>query len=181
MDKLEKIVLFSDENFSTFAPLIYNPIMKVAIIMGSTSDAPVMSAAMDVLDELGIEYEKRVISAHRTPDLMFEYAKSARERGIGVIIAGAGGAAHVAGVVAGLTTVPVIGVPMQTKTLGGLDSLLSIVQMPSGVPVATMAIGGAKNAGLLAAEIFALSDPQVETKLKEYRRKQTETVLKAEL
>lgn len=155
--------------------------MKVAIIMGSTSDSPVMSGAMDVLDDLGIEYEKRVISAHRTPDLMFEYAKSARERGIGVIIAGAGGAAHVAGVVAGLTTVPVIGVPMQTKALGGLDSLLSIVQMPSGVPVATMAIGGAKNAALLAAEIFALTDPHLEEKLKEYRRKQTETVLKAEL
>ncbi len=155
--------------------------MKVAIIMGSTSDASVMAAASDVLDELGIEYEKRVISAHRTPDLMYEYAKTARERGIGVIIAGAGGAAHVAGVVAGMTTVPVIGVPMQTKALGGLDSLLSIVQMPGGVPVATMAINGAKNAGLFAAEILALTNPEIESKLKEYRQKQTENVLKAEI
>ncbi len=155
--------------------------MKVAIIMGSTSDASVMAAASDVLDELGIEYEKRVISAHRTPDLMYEYAKTARERGIGVIIAGAGGAAHVAGVVAGMTTVPVIGVPMQTKALGGLDSLLSIVQMPGGVPVATMAINGAKNAGLFAAEILALTNPEIESKLKEYRQKQTDNVLKAEI
>ena len=125
--------------------------------------------------------EKRVISAHRTPDLMFEFARTARERGIGVIIAGAGGAAHVAGVVAGLTTVPVIGVPMQTKALGGLDSLLSIVQMPGGVPVATVAINGAKNAALLAVEILALSDRELEKKLEEYRRQQTETVLKAEI
>ena len=112
---------------------------------------------------------------------MFEFARTARERGIGVIIAGAGGAAHVAGVVAGLTTVPVIGVPMQTKALGGLDSLLSIVQMPGGVPVATVAINGAKNAALLAVEILALSDRELEKKLEEYRRQQTETVLKAEI
>ena len=155
--------------------------MKVAIIMGSTSDWAVMSAAVETLAGFGIEIEKRVISAHRTPDLMFEFARTARERGIGVIIAGAGGAAHVAGVVAGLTTVPVIGVPMQTKALGGLDSLLSIVQMPGGVPVATVAINGAKNAALLAVEILALSDRELEKKLEEYRRQQTETVLKAEI
>ncbi len=155
--------------------------MKVALIMGSTSDWPVMQAAAETLAQLGIEFEKRVISAHRTPDLMFEYARSARERGIGVIIAGAGGAAHVAGVIAGLTTVPVIGVPMKTSALGGLDSLLSIVQMPGGVPVATMAIGGAKNAALLAAEIFALTDKDLERRLVEFRKTQTETVLKAEI
>ncbi len=155
--------------------------MKVAIIMGSTSDWPVMQAAASTLSQLGIEFEKRVISAHRTPDLMFEYAKGARERGIGCIIAGAGGAAHVAGVVAGLTTVPVIGVPMKTSALGGLDSLLSIAQMPSGVPVATMAIGGAKNAALLAAEIFALTDKDLHSRLVEFRREQTETVLKSEI
>ena len=141
----------------------------------------VMSAAVETLAEFGVEIEKRVISAHRTPDLMVEFAKTAKERGIGVIIAGAGGAAHVAGVVAGLTTVPVIGVPMQTKALGGLDSLLSIVQMPGGVPVATVAINGAKNAALLAVEILALSDKALENKLVEYRKKQTETVLKAEI
>ncbi len=155
--------------------------MKAAIIMGSTSDWPVMSAAAETLDLLGIEYEKRVISAHRTPDLMYEYAKSAKDKGIGVIIAGAGGAAHVAGVVAGLTTVPVIGVPMKTSTLGGLDSLLSTVQMPSGVPVATLAIGGAKNAALLAAQILALSDEALHNRLVEFRKQQTETVLKAEI
>ena len=155
--------------------------MKVAIIMGSTSDWAVMSAAVETLAEFGVEIEKRVISAHRTPDLMVEFAKTAKECGIGVIIAGAGGAAHVAGVVAGLTTVPVIGVPMQTKALGGLDSLLSIVQMPGGVPVATVAINGAKNAALLAVEILALSDKALENKLVEYRKKQTETVLKAEI
>ena len=123
--------------------------MKVAVIMGSTSDYEIMSAAIKVLEDFGVEYEKRVISAHRTPDLMCEYAKSAKERGIGVIIAGAGGAAHVAGVVAGMTTVPVIGVPIQTKALGGMDSLLSIVQMPGGIPVATMAINGAKTRACL--------------------------------
>ena len=155
--------------------------MKVAIIMGSTSDLDVMSAAVETLAGFGVEVEKRVISAHRTPDLMFEFAKTARDRGIGVIIAGAGGAAHVAGVVAGLTTVPVIGVPMQTKALGGLDSLLSIVQMPGGVPVATVAINGAKNAALLAVEILALADRELESKLVEYRKHQTETVLKTEI
>lgn len=151
--------------------------MKVGIIMGSTSDLDIMKAAMDTLDSFGVEYEKKVISAHRTPDLMCEYAKSARDRGIGAIIAGAGGAAHVAGVVAGMTTVPVIGVPIQTKALGGMDSLLSIVQMPGGIPVATMAINGAKNAALLAVEMFALYDKELETKLKEFRQQQTDKVL----
>lgn len=147
--------------------------------MGSTSDYDIMSAAVSILEEFGVEYEKRVISAHRTPDLMCEYAKSARERGIGVIIAGAGGAAHVAGVVAGMTTVPVIGVPIQTKALGGMDSLLSIVQMPGGIPVATMAINGSKNAGLLAVEILALGDPSLAAKLDEFRKNQTAKVLEA--
>ena len=147
--------------------------------MGSTSDYEIMSAAVSILEEFGVEYEKRVISAHRTPDLMCEYAKSAKERGIGVIIAGAGGAAHVAGVVAGMTTVPVIGVPIQTKALGGMDSLLSIVQMPGGIPVATMAINGSKNAGLLAVEILALGDPSLAAKLDEYRKNQTAKVLEA--
>ena len=147
--------------------------------MGSTSDYEIMSQAVKVLEGLGIEYEKRVISAHRTPDLMFEYAKSARERGIGVIIAGAGGAAHVAGVVAGMTTVPVIGVPIQTKALGGMDSLLSIVQMPGGIPVATMAINGSKNAGLFAAQILALTDSALAQRLQEFRKEQTQKVLEA--
>lgn len=153
--------------------------MKVAVIMGSTSDYEIMSAAIKVLEDFGVEYEKRVISAHRTPDLMCEYAKSARERGIGVIIAGAGGAAHVAGVVAGMTTVPVIGVPIQTKALGGMDSLLSIVQMPGGIPVATMAINGAKNAGLFAVQILALTDSALAQKLMKFREEQTKKVLDA--
>ena len=154
---------------------------KVAVVMGSTSDWDVMKAACETLAELGIEYEKRVISAHRTPDLMFEFAKSARERGIGAIIAGAGGAAHVAGVTAAMTTVPVIGVPIKTSALGGLDSLLSIVQMPGGIPVSTTAINGAKNAALIAASIFALTDKAVEEKLIAFRAKQTATVLSATL
>lgn len=155
--------------------------MKVAIIMGSTSDYEIMSSAIQVLEDFGIDYEKKVISAHRTPDLMCEYAKSARERGIGVIIAGAGGAAHVAGVVAGMTTVPVIGVPIQTKALGGMDSLLSIVQMPAGVPVATMAINGAKNAGLFAAQILALNSQELSDKLDAFRKAQTQKVLEAQI
>ena len=155
--------------------------MKVAVIMGSTSDYDIMSAAIQVLEDFGIEYEKKVISAHRTPDLMCEYAKSAKERGIGAIIAGAGGAAHVAGVVAAMTTVPVIGVPIQTKALGGLDSLLSIVQMPGGIPVATMAINGAKNAGLFAVQILALTDKALEEKLAAFRKEQTQKVLDTEI
>ena len=154
---------------------------KVAVIMGSTSDWGVMSAAVETLEQLGIEYETRVIRAHRTPHLMFEYATTARERGIGAIIAGAGGAAHVAGVTAGLTTVPVIGVPIKTSALGGLDSLLSIVQMPGGIPVSTTAINGAKNAALIAASIFALTDPELEARLIEFRKQQTEVVLASEL
>ncbi|MGM9785434.1 MAG: 5-(carboxyamino)imidazole ribonucleotide mutase [Candidatus Cryptobacteroides sp.] len=155
--------------------------MKVAVIMGSTSDYEIMSQAVTVLENLGIEVVKKVISAHRTPDLMCEFAKSAKASGIGVIIAGAGGAAHVAGVVAGMTTVPVIGVPIQTKTLGGLDSLLSIVQMPGGIPVATMAINGSKNAGLFAAQILALSDPDLAARLEQFRQEQTRKVLEAEI
>jgi len=155
--------------------------MKVGIIMGSVSDLDVMSVAMETLAEFGVDFEKRVISAHRTPDLMFEYAKTAKERGIDVIIAGAGGAAHVAGVVAGLTAVPVIGVPIRTGMMGGLDSLLSIVQMPGGVPVATVAINGAKNAALLAVSMLAISDESLGRKLAEYRQKQTEKVLNTEI
>lgn len=151
--------------------------MRVAVVMGSASDLEVMSPALETLEQFGVEYEKRVISAHRTPDLMCEYAKSARDRGIGVIIAGAGGAAHVAGVVAGMTTVPVIGVPIQTKALGGMDSLLSIVQMPAGIPVATMAINGAKNAALLAVEMLALADEGLHSRLEEFRKTQTQKVL----
>ena len=153
--------------------------MKVAIIMGSTSDLEVMEPAIRTLEQFGVETEKRIISAHRTPDLMCEFAKTARERGIGVIIAGAGGAAHVAGVVAGMTTIPVIGVPIRTQALGGLDSLLSIVQMPGGVPVATMAINGSKNAALLAVQILALSDPGLLAKLETFRQNQTRAVLEA--
>ncbi len=153
----------------------------VGIIMGSTSDYEVMSGAILMLEELGIPYEKRVVSAHRTPDLMYDYAKTAKERGIGVIIAGAGGAAHLPGMVAAMTTLPVIGVPVKTKTLNGLDSLLSIVQMPGGVPVATVAINGAKNAALIAASILALSDKEIEAKLEAFRQNQTRQVLEAEI
>ncbi|MBP0725990.1 5-(carboxyamino)imidazole ribonucleotide mutase [Bacillus sp. RG28] len=146
----------------------------VGVIMGSKSDWETMSHACEILDELGIPYEKKVVSAHRTPDLMFEYAELARERGIQVIIAGAGGAAHLPGMVAAKTTLPVIGVPVQSKALNGLDSLLSIVQMPGGVPVATVAIGkaGATNAGLLAAQILSIQDKEIEKKL-EIRREDT--------
>ncbi len=153
--------------------------MKVAVIMGSASDLEVMSQAINVLEEFGVEVVKRIISAHRTPDLMCEFAKSAKSEGIGVIIAGAGKSAHVAGVVAGMTTVPVIGVPLMTKDLGGMDSLLSIVQMPAGVPVATMAINGAKNAGLYAIQILALTDEALSQKLDQFRKEQTQKVLDA--
>lgn len=155
--------------------------MKVGIIMGSTSDYEVMSGAVAMLDELGIAYEKRVVSAHRTPDLMYEYACTARSRGIGVIIAGAGGAAHLPGMVAAMTTLPVIGVPVKSRALNGLDSLLSIVQMPAGVPVATVAINGAKNAALIAASILALGDNAIADRLEKFRKDQTESVLKAEI
>lgn len=150
--------------------------LKVAIIMGSTSDYDTMSGAEQILSDFGIEFEKRVISAHRTPELMFEYTKGLKGRGFGVVIAGAGGAAHLAGVAAGLTTLPVIAVPMPTKNLGGLDSLLSMVQMPTGIPVATVAIGGAKNAAILAAEILALQDTSVSEKLDAYRKAQAEKI-----
>ncbi|MDR4434763.1 5-(carboxyamino)imidazole ribonucleotide mutase [Bacillus tequilensis] len=153
----------------------------VGIIMGSTSDWETMKNACDVLDELNVPYEKKVVSAHRTPDLMFEYAETARERGIKVIIAGAGGAAHLPGMTAAKTTLPVIGVPVQSKALNGLDSLLSIVQMPGGVPVATTAIGkaGAVNAGLLAAQILSAFDEELARKLDERRENTKQTVLES--
>ena len=140
-----------------------------------------MKDACSMLDEFKVEYEKKVVSAHRTPDLMYEYAKSAEERGIKVIIAGAGGAAHLPGMVAAMTTLPVIGVPVKSRALNGLDSLLSIVQMPGGVPVLTVAINGAKNAALSAVAILATSNPTLAKKLKEYRKNQTESVLYANL
>ena len=155
--------------------------MKVGVIMGSGSDWDVMEPAVVTLEEFGIEVEKRVISAHRAPHALMEWAESARERGLRVIIAGAGGAAHLAGVIAGLTTLPVIGVPVRSKTLDGLDSLLSIVQMPSGIPVATVAINGSKNAALLAIQMLALNDELLLAKLEEFRRKQTEKVLATEI
>lgn len=153
--------------------------VKVSVIMGSRSDLATMQEAMNMLKEFGISYEARVVSAHRTPHAMVEFADNAAERGIQVIIAGAGGAAHLPGMVASMTTLPVIGVPVQSRALSGLDSLLSIVQMPGGIPVATTAIGtaGAKNAGILAAEIIALQDAQVREKLIAYKQKQTQTVL----
>jgi len=144
---------------------------KVGILMGSDSDLPVMQLTVDVCKEFGIEYEIQIISAHRTPDDLAVYAKTAHLRGIKVIIAGAGGAAHLPGVVAAFTPLPVIGVPIQTKTLNGLDSLFSIVQMPSGVPVATVAIGGAKNAGVLAMEIISTGDEELQNKVIEYKKK----------
>lgn len=156
-------------------------IMKVGIIMGSTSDYEVMSGAVEMLSELGIDYEKKVVSAHRTPDLMYEYAKTAKDRGISVIIAGAGGAAHLPGMVAAMTVLPVIGVPVKSRALNGLDSLLSIVQMPGGVPVATVAINGSKNAALIAASILALQDGEVARRLEKFRKDQTDSVLGAEI
>ena len=149
--------------------------------MGSGSDWAVMEPAVSTLQEFGIEVEKRVLSAHRAPHALMEWAESARERGLRVIIAGAGGAAHLAGVIAGLTTLPVIGVPVRSKTLDGLDSLLSIVQMPSGIPVATVAINGSKNAALLAIQMLALNDELLLAKLEDFRRKQTEKVLATEI
>lgn len=145
--------------------------IEVGIIMGSDSDLPILEDAIKVLKEFEIGYEVRVLSAHRTPDQHAEYSKTARERGLKVIIAAAGGAAHLPGVTAAHTTLPVIGVPIKGKSLEGMDSLLSIVQMPPGVPVATVAINGAKNAALLAVEIIALLDDVILSKLKDYRRK----------
>lgn len=151
----------------------------VGIIMGSRSDWPTMENAADMLDRLGVPYETRVVSAHRTPDLLFDYAKTAAERGLQVIIAGAGGAAHLPGMVAAQTVLPVLGVPVQSRTLNGIDSLLSIVQMPGGVAVGTLAIGraGAKNAGLLAAQIIGLTQPEVRQAVELFRSEQTESVL----
>lgn len=167
---------------------IQNPKSKieppvVSIIMGSTSDWETMKNAADILEEFGIAHEAKVVSAHRTPDLLFEFAKAAESRGVEVIIAGAGGAAHLPGMTASQTVLPVLGVPVQSKALSGMDSLLSIVQMPAGIPVGTLAIGtaGAKNAALLAISILANSRPSLRKKLREFRRKQTQTVLDSEL
>ncbi|HEY7987338.1 MAG TPA: 5-(carboxyamino)imidazole ribonucleotide mutase [Methylophilaceae bacterium] len=156
----------------TLAPL-------VAIIMGSDSDWPVMQASAAMLDEFGVPYEKRVVSAHRTPDLMFEFAEQAEKRGLRAIIAGAGGAAHLPGMIASKTTLPVLGVPVPSKHLQGQDSLLSIVQMPKGIPVATFAIGeaGAANAGLFAIAMLATTDAGLAKKLTQFRKKQSQRVL----
>lgn len=149
--------------------------------MGSTSDLDVMSAAFTTLEEFGIPYEKRVISAHRAPALLSEWASTAKSRGIDIIIAGAGGAAHLPGVTAAMTTLPVIGVPISGKAFGGLDSLLSMVQMPNGIPVATVAVNGAKNAALLAVSIIALSDKEISEKLDSFRRLQTEKIAQTQI
>lgn len=151
----------------------------VGIIMGSKSDWPTMEAAAEMLDLLGVCYEVNVVSAHRTPDLLFSYAKQAEARGIQVIIAGAGGAAHLPGMAASQTNLPVFGVPVESKALKGMDSLLSIAQMPGGVAVGTLAIGkaGAKNAGLLAAQVLALHDPSIKAAVNQFRNEQTQTVL----
>ncbi len=151
----------------------------VGVIMGSVSDWDTLKHAADVLTDLGVPHETKVVSAHRTPDLLFDYAATAEERGIQVIIAGAGGAAHLPGMAASKSTLPVLGVPVESKALHGMDSLLSIVQMPAGIPVGTLAIGaaGAKNAALLAASILALNDPILRGKLKAFRDEQTKNVL----
>jgi 5-(carboxyamino)imidazole ribonucleotide mutase len=151
----------------------------VAILMGSSSDAEIMEPARQILKEFDVPCEAKVLSAHRTPDQTMSYVKGARDRGIKIIIAGAGGAAHLPGVVAAYTTLPVIGVPIKSKALNGIDSLLSIVQMPAGIPVATVAIDGASNAGLLAIEILAVNTPELTTKLESYRTKMQEKVLKS--
>jgi 5-(carboxyamino)imidazole ribonucleotide mutase len=158
-----------------------NPL--VAVIMGSRSDWETMQAASEILSVFDVPFETRIVSAHRTPDLLFEFAKSAESRGIEVIIAGAGGAAHLPGMAASQTVLPVLGVPVHSRALGGLDSLLSIAQMPAGVPVGTLAIGeaGAKNAALLAVSILANSRPELREKLREFRRNQTESVLQSTL
>lgn len=154
---------------------------KVGIIMGSQSDWSTMTHAADILDALHVPYETRIVSAHRTPDRLVEYAKSAKQRGLQVVIAGAGGAAHLPGMTASMTALPVLGVPVESKALSGMDSLLSIAQMPGGIPVGTLAIGnaGAKNAGLLAASIVALSDSSVAERLDQWRAAQTDAVAHA--
>ncbi|HEV3410808.1 MAG TPA: 5-(carboxyamino)imidazole ribonucleotide mutase [Chthoniobacterales bacterium] len=155
----------------------------VAVVMGSKSDWETMRHAVELLDELGVPNESRIVSAHRTPELMADFARQAAGRGLRVIIAGAGGAAHLPGMIAAHTWLPVLGVPVESKALKGIDSLLSIAQMPGGVPVGTLAIGaaGAKNAGLLAASIIGLSDPDVRTRLEAFRQRQTEAVLAQKL
>ena len=152
---------------------------KVGIVMGSDSDMPIMSKAADMLEKFGIEYEMTIISAHREPDIFFEWAKGAEERGIKVIIAGAGKAAHLPGMCAALFKMPVIGIPMQTSALGGMDSLLSTVQMPQGVPVATVAIGkaGARNAAILACQMIGLADEAVQKTIEDFKKEQAENVL----
>lgn len=176
--RIEKINIGEDTIVERIYEISEKPL--VGIIMGSKSDLETMQETMAILDELQISYEANVVSAHRTPDKMFEYAELARERGIKVIVAGAGGAAHLPGMVAAKTTLPVIGVPVQSRALNGMDSLLSIVQMPGGIPVATVAIGkaGAKNAGLLAASMLSTSYDTIATKLDEYRQMMTDIVLK---
>ena len=155
--------------------------MKVAVIMGSASDWEVMSPACATLEEFGIPYEKKVLSAHRNPGPLADYVRAARDNGFDVIIAGAGGAAHLPGVIAALTTLPVIGVPVRSKALNGLDSLLSIVQMPSGIPVATMAIDGSRNAALYAVAVLALQDRGLRDKLEAFRKRQSEKVLQTQI
>ena len=152
--------------------------LRVAVIMGSQSDWPTMKHAVEVLDQLSVQSEARVVSAHRTPDRLYAFAKDAVDHGIGVIIAGAGGAAHLPGMVAAMTTLPVLGVPVQSKSLDGMDSLLSIVQMPGGVPVGTLAIGraGAINAGLMAAQILALQDQELAGRIADWRQRQSDSV-----
>ena len=176
--RIEKINIGEDTIVERIYEISEKPL--VGIMMRSKSDLETMQETMAILDELQISYEANVVSAHRTPDKMFEYAELARERGIKVIVAGAGGAAHLPGMVAAKTTLPVIGVPVQSRALNGMDSLLSIVQMPGGIPVATVAIGkaGAKNAGLLAASMLSTSYDSIATKLDEYRQMMTDTVLK---
>jgi len=154
---------------------------KVGIIMGSKSDLPVMQDAIDILDEFGIESEVNIVSAHRTPDKMFKYANNARDNGIKVIIAGAGGAAHLPGMVASITTLPVIGVPVKSRnSIDGWDSVLSILQMPNGVPVATVALNGAKNAGILAAQIIGISNQEISQKLVDYKGQLEKKVIDSE-
>jgi len=161
----------SDLSSSSSAP-------RVAIVMGSRSDWPTMKKAAEALEALGVDYEAKVVSAHRTPDRMYDFAKTAREKGVQVIIAGAGGAAHLPGMIASMTSLPVLGVPVKSKALSGQDSLLSIVQMPGGIPVGTLAIGdaGAKNAGLLAASILSLADAGLAERLDAWRAAQTESI-----
>lgn len=149
---------------------------QVGIIMGSDSDLPVMAEAAKVLDDFGIDYELTIVSAHRTPDKMYEYAKTARQRGLKIIIAGAGGAAHLPGMTAAITDLPVIGVPVKTRTLSGVDSLYSIVQMPGGIPVATVAINGAKNAGLLAVQILGAFDSAIGERVDSYKKELASSV-----